>query len=130
MKAYKEMTREELLAEKESLEKQYKDFQAQGLKLNMSRGKPSTAQLNLSNGLMDVLNSDSYFNDETGTDCRNYGVGEGIPEAKRLMGEMSEVGPDDMIIFGNSSLNIMFDTIARSYTHGVCGSTPWCKLDN
>ena len=79
---------------------------------------------------MDVLNSDSYFNDETGTDCRNYGIGEGIPEAKRLMGAMSEVDPDDMIIFGNSSLNIMFDTVARSYSHGVCGNTPWCKLDN
>ena len=63
-------------------------------------------------------------------DCRNYGIGEGIPEAKRLMGAMSEVDPDDMIIFGNSSLNIMFDTVARSYSHGVCGNTPWCKLDN
>jgi DNA-binding transcriptional MocR family regulator len=54
---------------------------------------------------------------------------DGIPEAKRLMGEMSEVSPDHMIIFGNSSLNIMFDTVSRSYTHGVCGSTPWCRLD-
>ena len=78
---------------------------------------------------MDVLDSHSYFNDETGTDCRNYGILAGIPEAKRLMGEMSEVGPDDMIIFGNSSLNIMFDTVSRSFTHGVCGATPWHKLD-
>ena len=124
------MSKEELLKEKESLEQQFKEVEAKGLNLNMARGKPSEAQLNLSNGLMDVLNSDSYFNDETGTDCRNYGIGEGIPEAKRLMGEMSEVDPDDMIIFGNSSLNIMFDTISRSYSHGVCGNTPWCKLDN
>lgn len=130
MKPYGEMSREELLAEKEGLERQFAKVKAEGLKLDMSRGKPSTAQLNLSNEMMDVLNSESYFNDETGTDCRNYGVGTGIPEAKRLMGEMSEVGPDDMIIFGNSSLNIMFDTVARSYTHGVCGSTPWCRLDN
>ena len=79
--------------------------------------------------MMDVLDSKSYFYDETGTDCRNYGVLAGIPEAKRLMGAMSEVAPDDMIIFGNSSLNIMFDTVARSYSHGVCGATPWCKLD-
>lgn len=130
MKTYAEMSKEELLKEKESLEQQFKEVEAKGLNLNMARGKPSEAQLNLSNGLMDVLNSDSYFNDETGTDCRNYGIGEGIPEAKRLMGAMSEVDPDDMIIFGNSSLNIMFDTVARSYSHGVCGNTPWCKLDN
>lgn len=130
MKTYAEMSKEELLKEKESLEQQFKEVEAKGLNLNMARGKPSEAQLELSNGLMDVLNSDSYFNDETGTDCRNYGIGEGIPEAKRLMGEMSEVDPDDMIIFGNSSLNIMFDTVARSYSHGVCGNTPWCKLDN
>ena len=130
MKTYAEMSQEELLKEKESLEQQFKEVEAKGLNLNMARGKPSEAQLNLSNGLMDVLNSDSYFNDETGTDCRNYGIGEGIPEAKRLMGEMSEVDPDDMIIFGNSSLNIMFDTVSRSYSHGVCGNTPWCKLDN
>lgn len=130
MKTYAEMSKEELLKEKESLEQQFKEVEAKGLNLNMARGKPSEAQLNLSNGLMDVLNSDSYFNDETGTDCRNYGIGEGIPEAKRLMGAMSEVDPDDMIIFGNSSLNIMFDTVARSYSHGVCGNIPWCKLDN
>ena len=130
MKAYAEMSKEELLKEKESLERQFKDVEAKGLDLNMARGKPSKAQLDLSDGLMDVLNSDSYFNDETGTDTRNYGVSEGIPEAKRLMGEMSEVAPDDMIIFGNSSLNIMFDTVSRSYSHGVCGNTPWCKLDN
>ncbi len=130
MKTYAEMSKEELLKEKEALEQQFKDVEAKGLDLNMARGKPSKAQLELSNGLMDVLNSDSYFNDETGTDCRNYGVSDGIPEAKRLMGDMSEVDPDDMIIFGNSSLNIMFDTVSRSYSHGVCGNTPWCKLDN
>lgn len=126
---YQEMTKEELLEERQSLQKEYDAWKRKNLSLNMARGKPSKAQLDLSNQLMDVLNSNSYFNDQTGTDCRNYGVGEGIPEAKALMGEMSEVSPDDMIIFGNSSLNIMFDSIARSYAKGVCGSTPWCKLD-
>lgn len=129
MKAFNEMTRDELLSEKEALERQFAEVKAQHLKLDMSRGKPSKAQLELSNEMMDVLNGDSYFLDETGTDCRNYGIMDGIPEAKRLMGEMSEVSPDHMIIFGNSSLNIMFDTVSRSYTHGVCGSTPWCRLD-
>ena len=127
---YQEMTKEELLEERQTLQKEYDAWKRKNLSLNMARGKPSTAQLDLSNGLMDVLDSNSYFNDQTGTDCRNYGVGEGIPEAKALMGEMSEVSPDDMIIFGNSSLNIMFDSIARSYAKGVCGCTPWCKLDN
>ena len=130
MRPYAEMSKEELLKEKESLEQQFEEVKALGLKLNMARGKPSTEQLDLSNEMMDVLNSASYFDDETGTDCRNYGVQDGIPEAKHLMGHMSDVGRDELIIFGNSSLNVMFDTIARSYSHGVAGCTPWCKLDN
>lgn len=129
MKPYADMSKEELLDQKKDLEKRFKKVKAKHLNLNMSRGKPSAKQLDLSLEMMDVLNSKSYFGDETGVDCRNYGVPDGIPEAKRLMGQMSEVDPDDMIIFGNSSLNIMFDTVARSYTHGVCGNTPWCKLD-
>ena len=129
MKPYREMTREELTAALDGLRVEYKKYQKMDLKLDMSRGKPSYDQLELSNEMMDVLDSASYFNDETGTDCRNYGILAGIPEAKRLMGAMSEVGPDDMIIYGNSSLNIMFDMISRSYTHGVCGATPWCRLD-
>ncbi len=129
MKPYAKMTREELQAEYEALKKEFEDIKALKLNLDMSRGKPSHAQLELSNEMMDVLDSDSYFLDETGTDCRNYGILAGIPEAKRLMGAMSEVGPDDMIIYGNSSLNIMFDTISRAYTHGICGCTPWCRLE-
>ena len=130
MRPYAEMSKEELLKEKESLEQEFEKVKAMGLKLNMARGKPSEAQLDLSNEMMDVLNSSSYFDDETGTDCRNYGVQDGIPEAKHLMSQMSDVGRDELIIFGNSSLNVMFDTIARSYSHGVAGCTPWCKLDN
>ncbi|MEE3420382.1 MAG: aminotransferase [Lachnospiraceae bacterium] len=129
MKPYAEMTKAELEALKSSLMAEYKEVEAMGLDLNMARGKPSEAQLNLSNEMMDVLNSDSYYLDSTGTDSRNYGILTGIPEAKTLMGEMSEVPPENMIIYGNSSLNIMFDTVSKSYTHGVCGSTPWCKLD-
>ena len=95
----------------------------------MSRGKPSNAQLELSMEMMDVLKGDSDLKCETGVDCRNYGVIDGIPEAKRLLGEMSEVDPEHIIIYGNSSLNVMFDSIARSMTQGVMGNTPWCKLD-
>ena len=123
------MSKEELLTLKAQLDKEYADIKAKGLALDMSRGKPSADQLNLSMGLMNVLSSDSDLKCETGVDCRNYGVIDGIPEAKRLLGEMSEVDPDHIIIYGNSSLNVMFDSIARSMTQGVMGNTPWCKLD-
>ena len=130
MKAYNEYSSEELRAELQSLLVQYKDYQAKDLQLNMARGKPCVEQLNLSMGMMDVLSSDSDMLCEDGTDCRNYGVLDGIKEAKELMGDMMEVNPDNIIIYGNSSLNIMYDTISRSVTHGVMGNTPWCKLDS
>ena len=76
-----------------------------------------------------MLNEDTELRSEDGTDCRNYGVLTGIPEALELMGDMMEVPYDHIILYGNSSLNVMYDTISRSYTHGVMGSTPWCKLD-
>ena len=105
MKKYSDMSKEELLTLKAQLDKEYADIKAKGLALDMSRGKPSADQLNLSMGLMNVLSSDSDLKCETGVDCRNYGVIDGIPEAKRLLGEMSEVDPDHIIIYGNSSLN-------------------------
>ena len=129
MKKYTEMNHEELLALKKELDKEFEEIKAQGLALDMSRGKPSNAQLALSMDMMDVLKGDSDLKCETGVDCRNYGVIDGIPEAKRLLGEMSEVDPEHIIIYGNSSLNVMFDSIARSMTQGVMGNTPWCKLD-
>ena len=94
-----------------------------------SRGKPSVDQLDLSMGMMDVLSSDDDLTCEDGTDCRNYGVLDGIKEAKELLGDMMEVHPDQIIIYGNSSLNVMYDTVSRSMTQGVMGNTPWCKLD-
>ena len=129
MQKYSEMSREQLLALKKELDQQYAEIKAQGLALDMSRGKPAADQLDLSMGLMDVLSSSADLKCETGVDCRNYGVMDGIPEAKRLLGEISEVSPENIIIYGTSSLNVMFDTVARSMTHGVMGNTPWCKLD-
>lgn len=126
---YEELSKEELLSLKSGLEAQFEEVKAKGLKLDMSRGKPSTEQLNLSMEMMDVLNSDSDLVCEEGVDCRNYGVLDGIKEAKQLLADMMEVPKDNIVIFGNSSLNVMYDTIARSMTHGVMGSTPWCKLD-
>lgn len=129
MKPYAELSKTELEELLVQLKAEYKKMQAKDLRLDMSRGKPSLEQLDLSMGLMDVLNSDSDLRCEDGTDCRNYGVLDGIKEAKELMGDMMEVPYDHLIIYGNSSLNIMYDTISRSYTHGVMGNTPWCKLD-
>ena len=129
MKAYKDLSVEELQSLKKELEEQFAEIKAKNLKLDMSRGKPSKAQLDLSMGMMDVLNSDADLICEEGVDCRNYGVLDGIDEAKQLLSDMSEVPKENIIIFGNSSLNVMYDTISRSMTHGVMGSTPWSKLD-
>lgn len=129
MKPYRELTRGELLALKDELEAKYREFQGRNLKLDMSRGKPSKAQLDLSMEMMDVLHSGVDLTCEEGVDCRNYGVLDGIKEAKELLGAISEVNPENIIIYGNSSLNVMYDTVSRAMTHGVMGGTPWCKLD-
>ena len=129
MTAYKDLSVEELLSLKSELEAKFAEIKAKNLKLDMSRGKPSKAQLDLSMGMMDVLNSEENLTCEEGVDCRNYGVLDGINEAKQLLSDMSEVPKENIVIFGNSSLNVMYDTISRSMTHGVMGSTPWCKLD-
>ena len=117
MKAYTKMTKEELQKELVNLKKEYEKYQAMEMSLDMSRGKPCKEQLDLSMGLMDALT------------CRNYGVLGGIDEAKVLLSDMMENNPNNIIIYGNSSLNVMYDSISRSMTHGVMGNTPWCKLD-
>ena len=127
-KTYSEMTRDELTGELQKLRAQYKRIQAQGMRLDMSRGKPCQEQLDLSMGMMDVLDSASDLTCEDGTDCRNYGQLTGISEARELLGDMMENNPNDIIIYGNSSLNVMFDTVSRCWTHGVMGNTPWCRL--
>ena len=129
MTAYKDLSKEELLELKKGLEARFEEIKAKGLSLDMSRGKPAADQLNLSMGMMDVLNSSEELTCANGVDCRNYGGLDGIDEAKQLLADMMEVPKDNVIIFGNSSLNVMYDTVARAMTHGVMGSTPWCKLD-
>lgn len=129
MTPYKDLSVEELTTLKSELEKRFDEIKAQNLKLDMSRGKPSKAQLDLSMGMMDVLGSDADLVCEEGVDCRNYGVLDGIREAKQLLADMTEVPMDNIVIFGNSSLNVMYDTVARAMTHGILGSTPWAKLD-
>ncbi len=129
MKSYLEMSKEELAEEIEALRAEYRRYQGLELELDMSRGKPCRDQLDLSMGMMDALNSNADLSCEDGTDCRNYGVLEGIHEAKVLIGDMMENNPDNILIYGNSSLNVMYDQIARSFSHGVMGNTPWYKLD-
>ncbi|MBQ4064612.1 MAG: aminotransferase [Clostridia bacterium] len=126
---YKQLSTEELKEHLVSLKSVYKEYQSMNLALNMARGKPSNEQLDLSMGMMDILSSEDDLTCEDGTDCRNYGVLDGIVEAKHLLGDMMEVPAENIIIYGNSSLNVMYDTVSRSMTHGVMGNTPWCKLD-
>ncbi len=130
MTPYSQLDKEELRALKEDLEKQFEAFKERGMKLDMSRGKPSKQQLDLSLGMMDVLNSESDLTSSNGVDCRNYGELSGISDARKLLADMSEVPERNILIYGNSSLNVMFDTVSRAYTHGFMGHTPWCKLDH
>ena len=129
MKPYKVMTRKELMAQKAELDRQFADAKGKGLQLDMSRGKPEPAQLDMGMGLLEALNSDSDMKSMEGMDTRNYGLLTGITEARHLMADVMDVSADNVIVFGNSSLSIMYDMISRSVTHGVMGSTPWCKLD-
>ena len=129
MKRYQEMTREELLREKEALEVEYQKICEMGLSLDMSRGKPSAEQLDLSMELLNALDASSVLKSENGTDLRNYGVLDGIPEAKKLIADMVGCRPEQVIVYGNSSLNIMYDQIARAELFGLCGNTPWSKQE-
>lgn len=129
MKSFKSMSKEELISLKEQLEAQYLDAKGKGLKLNMARGLPSAEQLDMEADFFNTLNPASEFHSDAGIDCRNYGELTGIAEARKLMADMMEVSPEEIMVFGNSSLNIMYDTVCRSMILGVCGSTPWCKLD-
>ena len=129
MKACQELSKEELLTLQSSLQKEFEDAKGKGLKLDMSRGKPAVSQLMMGMDIMDTLTSESDMKSEEGVDVRNYGGMDGIAEAKRLMADIMGVDPSQVIVFGNASLSIMYDTVSRSVTHGVMGSTPWCKLD-
>lgn len=129
MKKYGEMSREELQVLKAEVEKQYQEIKEKGLKLDISRGKPAKAQLDLAEDMLSILSDNEDCKAEDGMDCRNYGGLTGIPEARKLMGDIMGAPADQVIVCGNASLTIMFDTVSRSYTHGVLGSTPWSKLD-
>ncbi|MCI9272403.1 MAG: aminotransferase class I/II-fold pyridoxal phosphate-dependent enzyme [Clostridiales bacterium] len=127
MSEYVSMNQGELKQALAQLREQYAAFQARNLKLDMSRGKPGADQTDLSVEMLDVVNSKADFNTENGFDCRNYGLFDGIPEMKALFGEMLGVPASQVFVGGNSSLNLMFDTISCMMTHGVGGCEPWSE---
>lgn len=129
MQAYANMTKEQLLEEEAKLRQVYQEYQGKGLQLDMSRGKPSPEQLDLAMELLNALDTESVMKAENGLDVRNYGGLDGIPEAKRLMADIMDVKPEQVIVCGNSSLNTMYDMVARGMLKGFLGETPWCKLD-
>ena len=129
MKLYKEMNELELGREYAALRKEYAACQARGLKLDMSRGKPGYDQLELSMPMLDMVASDRDMKTLDGSDVRNYGQLEGLPETRRLFADLLEVAPDQILVGGNSSLNMMFDAINLAESLGIMGSTPWARLE-
>lgn len=123
------MSETELKEQLAVLTKEYEAAKAKGLKLDMSRGKPSPAQLDVSNEMLDIVNSETGCVSDSGTDCRNYGIMEGIPEARQLMGDFLRVPKENVFVCGNASLNIMYDCVSSAMLFGIMGSTPWCHLD-
>ncbi len=124
-KSYLEMSAAELSAELEKVKKEFEELKAQGLSIDMSRGKPGADQLDISDGMLSVLN-DGNFKCENGLDVRNYGILDGIPEAKKLFADLLEVKPENVIVGGNSSLSMMYDYVAQCMYNGA-GFAPWAQ---
>lgn len=126
--SYAELSREELEALKAALEAEYTEHCTKGLALNMARGKPGADQLALSLPMLDCVNATTELFAEDGTDCRNYGVMDGIPEAKRLMASIMDHDAERVCVFGNSSLNIMYDLVSHGMLYGYLGAPAWKTL--
>ena len=127
---YRSLTKEQLADKKAELAVEYNHIASKGLKLDMSRGKPNKEQLDLTEGMLSVISCDDDCKSESGTDCRNYGVLDGIPEAKKLFSDLLGVPTKNILVAGNSSLNLMYDTVARAMLYGVVGSEkPWIRYD-
>lgn len=126
---YLETSKNELNIELERMQAEYKKYQDMDLNLDMSRGKPGSSQLDLSEGMLTVLSTKEDCKAVSGLDCRNYGILDGVPEMKEIFAKVLGVDTSEVMIGGNSSLNMMFDTISTMMTANVNGGTPWCKLD-
>ena len=130
MPTYAEMSKSELTSLRQALTEEYETYCAQGLSLNMARGKPGSDQLDLSLPMLDMLDASNACKAADGTDIRNYGVLDGLPEAKALMATMLDDEPENTLVFGNSSLNIMYDTVMRCWVFGTLGSPAWSSLES
>ena len=124
---YKQMSKEELISLKNQLLKTYDEFKGMGLSLYMSRGKPGADQLSLSADMLNIISSSEDCKAENGFDCRNYGVLDGIPECKKMFAELLSVEPENIIVGGSSSLNLMYDYLNQCMFLGVAGCEPWNK---
>ena len=128
MNRYENENKESVKSELSAVRKELAEWKAKGLELDITRGKPGKEQLDLSEKMLDVISTSADCRSESGLDCRNYGVLDGIPEAKRLFSELLDIPEQRLIVAGNSSLNIMFDTVARAMLFGVYGGKePWGK---
>lgn len=127
MEALRELSKEALRARVAELETRYEEGRAKGLKLDMSRGKPGPEQLDLTLDMLECVNARDGYRTVNGTDTRNYGLLDGIPEAKAIFAEILGVGTENIIVGGNSSLNMMFDYIATAYARGICGGESWSR---
>lgn len=126
---YANLSKAELTDILADLTKKYNEWKDKNLSLNMARGKPSAAQLELALGVLEALKARSEFANSKGDDCRNYGIWDGLPEMKNIFSDMIGIPASQIILGNNSSLLIMFDVISRGYSHGFNGCKPWCKQD-
>ncbi len=126
MAKFEQLSTAELQELRSRFRAEYDAYKAQGLNLDMSRGKPSPNQLDLSNEMLDCLGPKDYTS-ESGMDCRNYGGLDGLPEMKRIFADLLDISPEEVIVGGNSSLTMMFDNIASNMTHGVRDGWPWMQ---
>ena len=125
---YQDMTKKEMQREYHRLCQRYQEYEQQGLQLDLSRGKPAPEQLALSQRMLGELNSRSVLDSEDGTDCRNYGGLDGIPEAKALLAGMIGARPEQVMVGGNSSLTMMFDILSHAMLDGLLGAEPWVQV--
>lgn len=126
MSDYLTMSKAELNEEFEAVRLEYERLRSLHLSLDMSRGKPGFDNMDLSGKMFDLVGNDTGFSNIGGIDCRNYGGLDGLTELKTLFGKILGLAPEQIIVGGNSSLNMMFDTIAQAMTHGM-GGEPWCR---
>lgn len=127
-KTYLEYTADELRGVIAEEQAKLDAWSAKNLTLDLTRGKPNQAQLDLSSGMLSIISDRGDCFSESGLDCRNYGILDGLPETKRLFSDLLDIPPENILVLGNSSLNVMYDTMVRALLYGVAGGyEPWCR---